>query len=214
MKSQWLIFLSCLAIAVAGMVTLTSEAQAGRITPHIPVRINSGTQVPQPPPEKPPINVRCVGRQTVAENGERQSVLITSWSKTYFGDSFTPERRCQIVSAKLQKVVAANGGRFKNIRFLSRIVENRLVVCVVGGGQIEQLKCNYENMLFTLKPENRDRVGQILEELTNFRKSVFNTPVGDGMFDIEYVDICDLDQELEGFTPSDAPQPSGSAPHL
>jgi hypothetical protein len=68
MKSQWLISLSCLAIAVAGIATLTSEAQAGRIS--VPVRTNPGTQVPPQrpvqsiPPLKPPAmtTVRCVGK--------------------------------------------------------------------------------------------------------------------------------------------------------
>ncbi|WP_254174640.1 COP23 domain-containing protein [Planktothrix pseudagardhii] len=187
-------------------MTLTLDAQAGRITPHIPVRINPGTQFPQMSSEKPPINVRCVAQQTVVDNGKWQSVLITSWSKTYFGDNYTPETRCQMVSSRLQNAVAMNGGTFKGMRFLSGGVYGQLVVCALGADQSE---CTSSNMLFTLKPENQPRVGQILEELTNFKTS---PPSILDMYQPPEVDISDLDQELEGVVPSEPSQPFGSAP--
>lgn len=210
MKSQWLISLSCLAIAVAGMVTLTSETQAGRI----PVKTNPGTQVPpqQPgqsiPPLKPPAmtTVRCAGTVTVAEKNGRQSPVIT-WTTGYFGDQYTPQTRCQMVSPKLNNAVAANGGTFKGMRFSSGTVNGQLVVCILGAGQYD---CNSSNMLFTLKPENRPRVGQILQELTNFGVSGSSSIVEDSGEGIE-VDISDLDQELGTSEPTYAPQPAPQA---
>ncbi|WP_254174641.1 COP23 domain-containing protein [Planktothrix pseudagardhii] len=212
MKSQWLISLSCLAIAVAGIVTLSSEAQAGRIS--VPVRTNPGTQAPQsrppqPPPVQPPAmtTVRCLGRVTVAEKNGRQSPVIT-WSTGYFGDNYSPETRCQMVSPKLNNAVAANGGTFKGMRFNSGTVNGLLVVCILGAGQSD---CNSGNMLFTLKPENRPRVGQILQELTNFGVSGSSSIVEDRGEGVQ-VDISDLDQELGTSEPTYAPQPSWSAP--
>jgi Circadian oscillating protein COP23 len=221
MKFQWLISLSCLAV---GMVILTSEAQAGRI----PVLTRPGSSSPPvqptpprvpvvPPVQNPPVQqpvqppaittVRCIGRVTMAEKNGRQSPVIT-WSTNYFGDNYTPETRCQMVSPKLNNAVAANGGTFKGMRFESGPVNGQLVVCALGTGQSQ---CTSSNMLFTLKPENRPRVVQILQELTNFGVSASSSIVEDSGEGVQ-VDISDLDQELEGSTPSDAPQPSQSAP--
>jgi hypothetical protein len=208
MKSQSLASLSCLAMAVAGMVTLTSEAQAQRIRP---TPGGGGIPLQQTDPVRPPAmtTVRCAGTVTVAEKNGRQKPVIT-WATNYFGDQYSPEARCQIVSSKLHNAVMANGGSFAGIRFESGIVNQDLVVCVLGRGQSQ---CNSGNLLFTLKPENRPRVGQILEELTNFSargSSSIRENSGEGI----KVDISDLDQELGTSDPADAPQsPSQPAPN-
>lgn len=226
MKYQWLISLSCLPIALAGIVTLTSEAQAGRLKvittpgnqppPNQPrggVRPPRGNVRPpqgrvQPPPPPPAMTtVRCVGTVTVAEKNGRQSPIIT-WSTNYFGDQYTPQTRCQMVSPKLNNAVAANGGTFKGMRFYSGTVNGVLVICILGVGQSD---CNSGNMLFTLKPENRPRVAQIVQELTNFGVSGSSSIVEESGEGIE-VDISDLDQELEGVDPSYTDEPSLPAP--
>jgi len=209
MKSQWLASLSCLAMALAGMVTLTSEAQAQRIgTPTIPTGGGSIPLVPNPP--RPAMTtVRCAGRVTVAEKNGKQSPVIT-WATNYFGDTYSPESRCQMVSPRLQNAVMANGGTFRGMSFSSGVVNGQLVVCVLGTGQSG---CNSGNMLFTLKPENRRRVGQILQELTNFSITGSSSIVEDSGEGIK-VDISDLEQELGTSDPSYAPEsPSQPAPN-
>jgi hypothetical protein len=216
MKSQWLASLSCLAMAVAGMVTLTSEAQAQRIgNPNppggsrIPVGPNPNSP-PQPSVPRPAMTtVRCAGTVTVAEKNGRQRPVIT-WATNYFGDRYSPETRCQMVSSKLHNAVMANGGSFAGIRFESGVVNQDLVVCALGTGQSQ---CNSGNMLFTLKPENRPRVRQILEELTNFSTGASNAIVEDSGEGIK-VDMSDLDRELETSDPAYAPEsPSQPAPN-
>jgi len=208
MKSQWIASLSCLAMAVAGMVTLTSEAQAQRIRPSTtpPERIPPSTDRPGGIPVRPPIRpemitVRCAGIVTVAEMNGRQSPVIT-WNTTHFGDKYSPETRCQMVSPKLQNAVMANGGTFRGLSFYSGVVNGQLVICLLGTGQSG---CNSGNVLFTLKPENRPRVGQIMQELTNFSISGSSSIVEDSGEGIK-VDISDLDQELGTSDPSYAPQ--------
>ncbi|MEG3909766.1 COP23 domain-containing protein [Microcoleus sp. w2-18bC1] len=209
MKFQSLASLSCLAMAVAGMVTLTSEAQAQRIGPSNP----PAGGIPLQPTRQvlPPAmtTVRCAGTVTVAEKNGRQAPIIT-WTTNYFGEQYTPETRCQMVSSKLHNAVMANGGTFAGMRFFSGIVNRDLVICVLGTGQSQ---CNSGNMLFTLKPENRPRVGQILEEITNFSTkgtSGIRENRGEGI----QVDISDLDQELGTSDPTYAPQsPSQPAPN-
>lgn len=216
MKSQWLISLSSLVIAVAGIVTLTSQAQAGRLksmplqtqtAPPSAYPYPSPYPYPYPPPPPPPppppamTTVRCAGTVTIADNGVRQAPVII-WSTNYFGDQYTPETRCQMVSPRLNSAVAANGGTFKGMRFKAGTVNGQFVVCFLGTGQYD---CNSGNMLFTLKPENRPRVGQILEELTNFGVSGSSSIVEDSGEGVQ-VDVSDLDQELRGVAPSYAPQ--------
>lgn len=217
MKSQWLASLSCLAIALAGMVTLTSEAQAQRIGPSNPPGGNGIPLVPNPnrptpPPVSPPamtVTVRCAGRVTVAEKNGRQATVIT-WGTNYFGEQYSPETRCQTVSPKLHNAVMANGGSFAGIRFESGAVNGQLVVCALGTGQSQ---CNSGNLLFTLKPENRTRVRQILQDLTNFSTGASNAIVEDSGEGIQ-VDMSDLDRELGTSAPAYAPQsPSQPAPN-
>jgi hypothetical protein len=217
MKSQWLASLSCLAMAVAGMVTLTSEAQAQRIRPSnppggngIPVGPNpNGPLQPSVPARPAMTTVRCAGRVTVAEKNGLQRPVIT-WATNYFGDQYSPEARCQMVSSKLHNAVMANGGTFAGMRFESGVVTGQLVVCALGTGQSQ---CNSGNMLFTLKPENRPRVRQILEELTSFSAGASNAIVEDSGEGVK-VDISDLDRELETSEPASAPQsPSQPAPN-
>lgn len=204
MKFQSLASLSFLAMAVAGMVTLTSEAQAQRIrTPGGGGSIPVGPNRPTSPPVRPPAmtTVRCAGTVTVAEKNGKQFPVIT-WATNYFGDTYSPETRCQMVSSKLHNAVMANGGSFAGMRFSSGVVNQDLVICVVGRGQFE---CNSGNMLFTLKPENRRRVAQILEELTNFSAKGSTGIIEDDGEGIQ-VDISDLDQELGTSDPSYAPE--------
>lgn len=211
MKSQWLASLSCLAMAVAGMVTLTSEAQAQRIIPVVTPPTGSGSGSGSGPVVGAgKITVRCVGRQTVAQKNGGKPAVVIEWDTTYFGDTYSPETRCQMVSPRLQNAVMANGGTFRGINFVSGVVNGQLVVCVLGKGQSG---CNSGNMLFTLKPENRPRVGQILEELTNF-SSKGSTTIREDSGEGVQVDMSDLDQELGTSDPSYAPQsPSQPEPN-
>lgn len=215
MKPQWLISLSHLVIVVAGIATLTSQAHAGRLNapasqprPRSPIIHPVETQ----PPVRPQVirtTVRCLGAVTVAEKNGRIAPVIV-WSTDYFGPQYSPETRCQMVSPKLNRAVQANGGRFRDMVFAAGTVNGEYVICALWPGQYA---CNSSNMLFTLKPENRPRVRQILEELTNFGVTGSSSIVEDQGEGVQ-VDISDLDQELEGegVAPSDPSQPSLSEP--
>jgi len=209
MKSQWLASLSCLAMALAGMVTLTSEAQAQRLPPapgRVPVGPNPSRPTQPPVPPRPPAmtTVRCAGTVTVAQRNGGEPKVVFIWDTNYFGEQYSPQTRCQEVSSKLHNAVMANGGSFAGIRFESGVVNRQLVVCVLGRGQSQ---CNSGNVLFTLKPENRDRVGQILQELTNFSASKkASTGIVEDNGEGIQVDISDLEQELGTSDPSYAPE--------
>jgi len=194
MRSPWLVSFSCLAMAVAGMVTLSSEAQAQ------PTWLRN-----YPVPPHSMTTVYCAGTVTVAQKGHRQATVIT-WTpeaSSYFEDPYTPEVRCHMVSDKLHSAVAANGGTFSGLRFKNGPLNGEMVVCILGTGQD---KCNYGNMLFTLKPENRRNVHHILRVLTKF--GVYgSSDIVEASGEEVQVDLSDLDKQLETSEPADTPQP-------
>lgn len=101
---------------------------------------------------------------TIAQRGPNTATLIT-WSDqtAYFGERYTPQTRCRIVTNKLNKAVSANGGSLKNLMLTNGTVNGEAVICVLNG--TSATACNSSNVLFTLKPENARRSGQILGQL-------------------------------------------------
>ena len=94
-----------------------------------------------------------------------ESPLIT-WNTTEFGAEFTPAKRCEIVSGKLTKVVAENGGRLTGLNLRTGQVDTgQTVVCVVK--QPSQ-RCDFDNMLFTLNSQNTQNPNAVVAKITNF----------------------------------------------
>jgi len=102
---------------------------------------------------------------TVGQRPGGQPIPLIVWTpqgSSYFGGPYTPQNRCQIVSQKLNAAVMANGGRLQNLLLTNGPVNGQTVICALSVGQNT---CNGNNMLFTLKPENANRAGQILGQL-------------------------------------------------
>jgi hypothetical protein len=105
-------------------------------------------------------NVATVGQRP---GGEPIPVIIwTSASSKYFGEKFTPQSRCQIVTPKLNAAVAESGGSLKDVVLMNGRVNNNTVICVVSANDTG---CNGRNTLFTLKPENAKKADQILAQI-------------------------------------------------
>ncbi|MBO1054741.1 MAG: hypothetical protein HEQ25_22980 [Dolichospermum sp. DET73] len=105
-------------------------------------------------------NVATVGQRP---GGEPIPVIIwTSASLKYFGEKFTPQSRCQIVTPKLNAAVAESGGSLKDVVLMNGRVNNNTVICVVSANDTG---CNGRNTLFTLKPENAKKADQILAQI-------------------------------------------------
>ena len=56
-----------------------------------------------------------------------------------------------MVSERLQQAANINGGTFKDLQLASGTVNAQPVICAL---QSNGTKCNRQNLLFTLKPEN------------------------------------------------------------
>jgi hypothetical protein len=151
---------------------------------------------------------RCVAQQnggfaTIAYNGRATAVLL-SWRTSYFGDQFSPQKRCQIVTERFNRAVNVNGGRMQNLLLLSGVLNNQNVICF---GNQAGSSCNSENLLFTLRPGNKP--AKVLADMGKFSVrgtgTVFESGAGSG--DQVSVDLGEWERANFG----DEPVKSGSA---
>ncbi len=110
------------------------------------------------------LKVSCQDLTTVVKKGDRQATMV-SWSYGGFGKEFTPEKRCQMVSERLQQVADANGGTFKDLQLASGTINSQPVICAL---QSNAKKCTTENLLFTLKPENARNPEAVIQKIFTF----------------------------------------------
>jgi hypothetical protein len=101
---------------------------------------------------------------TIARRGNVTTDPMILWKSTEFCREYTPWQRCQIVSNRLTKAVAQNGGILSNLQLTTGIVNNFPVVCYVNG----RGRCNSQNLLLTLDKRNAKNPGDALTRLINF----------------------------------------------
>ena len=157
----------------------------------------------------------------VQVNGRILRSPLIVWSTHYFGAEYTPQQRCQEVSAKLTQVVAQNGGRLSNLRLSTGYVYGQAVVCYLNNAS----SCDGSNVLFTLKPENARNAPGVLARLANFGRYGSGSAIpesgggGDagGDASVSMEEAIDQAVQAEG-SPSDpsypaapSPQPSGGS---
>ena len=110
------------------------------------------------------LEVKCQDLKTVVKKEDRQAVMMT-WTTNYFGQEFTNSKRCQIVSERLQKAANQNGGTFKGLELASGTVNAQTVICALPSNSE---KCDRNNMLFTLKPENAGNPEAVIQQVLSF----------------------------------------------
>jgi hypothetical protein len=112
------------------------------------------------------LKVNCQNLKTVVQKGDREAVMLT-WRYGGFGKEYTPAKRCQIVSARLQKAANSNGGTFKDMQLASGSLNNQTVICALRS---KERACSSKNLLFTLKPENAKNPEAIIEQIFSFSR--------------------------------------------
>jgi hypothetical protein len=110
------------------------------------------------------LRVSCQDLKTVVHKGDRQAVML-SWNYSGFGSEYTPTKRCQIVSERLQQAANRNGGTFKDLQLASGTVNSLTVICALSA---KSSNCDRQNMLFTLKPENSRNPEAIIQKIFSF----------------------------------------------
>jgi Circadian oscillating protein COP23 len=143
------------------------------VTAQLPPIVNNQAELTVEPlssaPREPDIanvglRVSCQNLTTVVQKGDRQATMLT-WNYNGFGREFTPEKRCQIVSERLQQAANLNGGTFKDLQIASGTVNSQAVICAL---QTNSNKCNRKNLLFTLNPENARNPDAVIQRMFSF----------------------------------------------
>jgi Circadian oscillating protein COP23 len=138
--------------------------------PEAPAPAASAPEAPAPAPvttaAASTIKVNCQDLRTVVKKGDREATMV-NWNYDGFGKEFTPAKRCQIVSERLQQAADNNGGSFKDLQIASGTLNAMPVVCAL---QSKDRKCNQQNLLFTLKPENSHNPDAVIQKIFSFAK--------------------------------------------
>jgi hypothetical protein len=138
--------------------------------PEAPAPEASAPEAPSPAPvttaAASTIKVNCQDLKTVVKKGDREATMV-NWNYDGFGKEFTPAKRCQIVSERLQQAADNNGGSFKDLQVASGTLNSQPVICAL---QPKDRKCNQQNLLFTLKPENSRNPDAVIQKIFNFAK--------------------------------------------
>ncbi|NJO59759.1 MAG: hypothetical protein HC836_16085 [Richelia sp. RM2_1_2] len=123
-----------------------------------------------------PTTFDCIRQQdslfvTVARRGNRQTSPLFIW-RTNWGPKYPPEERCKIVSQRLTRAVAKNGGKLSGLSMTHAELNGYPILCYVTS---KSERCNSENILLTLRKSESPK--KVLEEITTF--SVRGTGGGD-----------------------------------
>jgi Circadian oscillating protein COP23 len=180
MKATTLTKISLISIwMVIGLVQVSmAQAQLPTVSDPQPPPIvpSPTTPTPQSAPTAPDseatvtaatLAVRCEDLTTVVTKGERQASIF-NWNTKYFGGEYTPEKRCQMVSARLQTAADLNSGTLQGLQLESGTINGQTVICVLQTGEN---KCTDRNLLFTLKPENAKNPQAVIAKILIFAKS-------------------------------------------
>lgn len=152
-------------VRIEGAVQLgVAQSQGGGVD-----STNSAPSPTQPGSSSAATTFQCVSLgtnyATVAKRAERTTPPMITWKSTEFGSQYTPQQRCNIVSNRLNQVVAANGGRLKNLQLTYGPVKGTSVICYVNS---RNEICNSNNILLTLRKSDRGREREILQQLVTF----------------------------------------------
>ncbi len=136
---------------------------------------------------------------TFAQRGPRRTGPMIVWKSDAFGPEFPPKERCQQVSARFTSAVKDNGGTLRNLLLTSGQVNGQTVVCFVNTAE----SCNNRNVLFSLKPENASRSGDVIAKLLRFSQRggggpVFESGGGNGQNYVKLEDVVNKAFESGG----------------
>ncbi|WP_309739091.1 MULTISPECIES: COP23 domain-containing protein [unclassified Chamaesiphon] len=160
-----------LPIAISTIGSLLSQVASAQLPPI--VNNQAELRVTETPNNNAPqdgnianagLRVSCQNLTTVVQKGDRQATMLT-WNYSGFGREFTPEKRCQIVSERLQQAANINGGTFKDLQIATGTVNSQAVICALRSNSN---KCTRKNLLFTLSPENARNPDAVIQKMFSF----------------------------------------------
>jgi hypothetical protein len=102
-----------------------------------------------------------------------------------------------MVSNRINTAVQANGGRLSNLLLTNGYVNGETVICALGP---METRCSDRNLLFTLKPENANRAGEILGQLLQISRYGSSAGYITETSGQVYVDLGDWEAQAFGST--------------
>lgn len=115
---------------------------------------------------------------TIARRGNRQTDPILKWQNKSWGSKYTPQKRCDIVSNRLTRAVARNGGRLKGLSISYGKLNGYPILCHVRS---QRERCSSSNILLTLRQSEFGKEEAILRDMMNFSVSGSGRTVHRGM---------------------------------
>ncbi|MBD1847236.1 hypothetical protein H6F89_28300 [Cyanobacteria bacterium FACHB-63] len=113
------------------------------------------------------------GYASVATRGGQKSDPMILWTRSFGG--FLPLQRCNIVNERLNRAIATTDkGSLSNLYLTFGQVRGSMVICYVNSMEDS---CNKDNILFTLRPQDRGREREILEQVAYFGTAVSGSPI-------------------------------------
>jgi Circadian oscillating protein COP23 len=97
-------------------------------------------------------------------DGEESNPIIVWTSDAFESAGYPASRRCQVVSDRLNTVLADNGYTLEGLYLTTGRVNGQSVICTVGG---TYSGCNQNNVLFTLSGNNARNPEAVLENLSS-----------------------------------------------
>lgn len=150
-----------------------------------------------------PVQYTCSmknGVPTTIARTPQGTVAVISWKSTHFnGSGFSPQKRCQVVSARFQK--HSNQGSLRYITVGEMQNQNVLCVAQTRGGA-----CRRDGLLLTLEPQDNPR--NVLKELFSVASRASNGPTGRGSASEVYINMDNYLQRA----PNAAPESTEMAP--
>jgi Circadian oscillating protein COP23 len=170
----------------------------------------------QAPPSKQPTTFACIPQgenfATVAKRANLVTPPIIIWKDKSFGDKYTPQKRCEIVSKRLSDAVAEQKGRLSTLRLTHGVVGGNAVICHVNN---PALKCTAKNTLLTLKPEDKGKEAELIKGLVSFsvsgkviERGSDTRTIADFGNELEKKYFSTTDPVPESISPSQNPVPS------
>lgn len=113
------------------------------------------------------------GHASIATRGNLQSEPMIIWTQSYGG--YSSLQRCNIVNNRLNRAIATTDqGTLSNLYLTYGRVGRATVICYVNG---MDEGCTNENLLFTLRPQDRGKELTILEQVAHFGTLASGSPI-------------------------------------
>lgn len=88
-----------------------------------------------------------------------------TWNRDLVPTDLSPEQLCQVVTQRLNQLVAENGGNLKNLLLTVGAVDEKPGVCLV---KEIQSSCHQNNLVLSLNPEMAQKATEVLQNLVAF----------------------------------------------